>query len=126
MHRLKTGALIQASVRWRRLCASGSAGRGRRALDGYAQDIGLAFQIQDDILDVEGNTLVLGKTVGADAALAKPTYTSLLGLEGAKERAGTLKTPGLRASGNPRGRAHGYWPGWPRYVVIVEFSHPSR
>jgi farnesyl diphosphate synthase len=91
MHRLKTGALIRASVMMAAVCARDLPAAARRALDDYAQDIGLAFQIQDDILDVEGNTLVLGKTVGADAARAKPTYTSILGLEAAKERAGNLK-----------------------------------
>ena len=61
------------------------------ALDGYSQDIGLAFQIQDDILDVEGSTEDLGKTIGADAARAKPTYPSILGLEAAKIRARELR-----------------------------------
>jgi geranylgeranyl diphosphate synthase, type II len=60
-------------------------------LDGYAQDIGLAFQIQDDILDVEGNTEEIGKTSGADAARDKPTYPSVLGLEAAKTHARELK-----------------------------------
>jgi farnesyl diphosphate synthase/geranylgeranyl diphosphate synthase type II len=60
-------------------------------LDGYSQDIGLAFQIQDDILDVEGSTEDLGKTAGADAARAKPTYPSVLGLDGAKTRARELQ-----------------------------------
>jgi geranylgeranyl pyrophosphate synthase len=61
------------------------------ALDGYSQDIGLAFQIQDDILDVEGNTEDLGKTIGADAARDKPTYPSVMGLGAAKVRAQELK-----------------------------------
>jgi len=61
------------------------------ALDGYAQDIGLAFQIQDDILDVEGNIEDLGKAIGADAARDKPTYPSVLGLEAAKTRARDLQ-----------------------------------
>ncbi|MFI4983101.1 MAG: polyprenyl synthetase family protein [Nevskiales bacterium] len=91
MHQLKTGALIRSSVMMAAVCAKGLTAAARQALDGYAQNIGLAFQIQDDILDVEGNTQVLGKTVGADAARAKPTYTSILGLEAAKERAQSLK-----------------------------------
>ena len=62
------------------------------ALDGYSQDIGLAFQIQDDILDVEGKTEEIGKTSGADAARAKPTYPSVLGLEAAKIRARELQS----------------------------------
>jgi geranylgeranyl diphosphate synthase, type II len=60
-------------------------------LDGYSQDIGLAFQIQDDILDVEGKTEEIGKTSGADAARAKPTYPSVMGLQAAKMRARELK-----------------------------------
>jgi farnesyl diphosphate synthase len=84
MHRLKTGALIRASVLMAAACAPDLTPADWEAFDGYAQDIGLAFQIQDDILDVEGNTQDLGKTTGADAARAKPTYPSVLGLEKAK------------------------------------------
>jgi farnesyl diphosphate synthase len=90
MHRLKTGALIRASVLLGATCASQLSAPEWAALDGYAQDIGLAFQIRDDILDVEGNTADLGKTIGADAARAKPTYPSVLGLEAAKARAREL------------------------------------
>jgi farnesyl diphosphate synthase len=91
MHRLKTGALIRASVMMAAVCAKNLPANAREALDGYAQDIGLAFQIQDDILDVEGTTQNLGKTVGADAARAKPTYPSIVGLDAAKERAQLFK-----------------------------------
>jgi geranylgeranyl pyrophosphate synthase len=91
MHRLKTGALIRASVLLAAACAPDLSALEWDALDGYAQDIGLAFQIQDDILDVEGSTKDLGKTIGADAARAKPTYPSILGLERAKARAQDLK-----------------------------------
>ncbi len=91
MHRLKTGALIRASVLLAASCAPDLTPAQWEALDGYAQDIGLAFQIQDDILDVEGNTEDLGKTIGADAARAKPTYPSVLGLETAKIRARELQ-----------------------------------
>jgi farnesyl diphosphate synthase len=90
MHRLKTGALIRASVLMAAACSPSISEEQWSALDGYAQDIGLAFQIQDDILDVEGNFEVLGKTTGADAARAKPTYPSILGLEAAKTRAHDL------------------------------------
>ena len=62
-------------------------GEVRESLDHYAKCIGLAFQIQDDILDVEGDTQTLGKTRGADSARNKPTYPSLLGLDAARERA---------------------------------------
>ena len=91
MHRLKTGALIRASVLLAAACAPDLTAIEWDALDGYSQDIGLAFQIQDDILDVEGSTEDLGKTVGADAARDKPTYPSVLGLEIAKTRARELQ-----------------------------------
>jgi len=91
MHRLKTGALIRASVLMAAACAPHLSEAAWEALDGYSQDIGLAFQIQDDILDVEGKTEEIGKTSGADAARAKPTYPSVLGLETAKVRARELK-----------------------------------
>jgi geranylgeranyl pyrophosphate synthase len=91
MHRLKTGALIRASVLMAAACSPGLTRAKWEALDGYAQDIGLAFQIQDDILDVEGATEEIGKTRGADAARAKPTYPSVLGLESAKTRARELQ-----------------------------------
>jgi len=91
MHRLKTGALIRASVLLAAACAPSLNAAEWDALDGYSQDIGLAFQIQDDILDVEGNTEDLGKTIGADAARAKPTYPSVLGLSAAKTRARELQ-----------------------------------
>ena len=87
MHRRKTGALIQASVELGALAAGVSAGPTARALAEFGAEIGLAFQIQDDILDVTGETDVLGKLRGADAALGKPTYPSVLGLETARARA---------------------------------------
>jgi geranylgeranyl pyrophosphate synthase len=92
MHRLKTGALIRASVLMPAACSQELSAANWDALDGYAQDIGLAFQIQDDILDVEGNTEEIGKTSGADAARDKPTYPSVMGLEAAKSRARELKS----------------------------------
>ncbi len=91
MHRLKTGALIRASVLMAAACAANLSAADWNALDGYSQDIGLAFQIQDDILDVEGKTEEMGKTRGADAARAKPTYPSVMGLEAAKLRARELQ-----------------------------------
>ena len=95
MHRLKTGALIRASVLMAAACAPALTPRLWEQLAGYAADIGLAFQIQDDILDVEGAVEDLGKQTGADAARAKPTYTSLLGLQPAKDRAQSLKKSAL-------------------------------
>ena len=87
MHRRKTGALIQVSVLLGAIAAGITTGTEFAALTEFGAEIGLAFQIQDDILDVEGNTATLGKLAGADAALAKPTYPSTLGLAVAREQA---------------------------------------
>jgi geranylgeranyl pyrophosphate synthase len=72
-------------------CAGALDPDTERSLDAYATDIGLAFQVRDDILDVEASTHDLGKTAGADAARSKPTYPSILGLKAAKARAEELK-----------------------------------
>ena len=83
VHRGKTGALIEACC----LLGGMAAGAGPdtlEALSGYGREIGLAFQIADDVLDATGTTAQLGKTAGRDAALAKSTYVSLLGIEGAR------------------------------------------
>jgi len=97
MHRHKTGALIEASVRLGGL-ASGRAEQPQLdALQAYAQAVGLAFQVQDDILDVESDTATLGKRQGADIARDKPTYPSLLGLEAAKAYAIELRDQALVA-----------------------------
>jgi len=90
MHIHKTGALIRASVLLGALCADALDETRLAHLDHYAKCIGLAFQIQDDILDVIGDTATLGKTAGADTARAKPTYPALLGLDGARQRAAEL------------------------------------
>jgi farnesyl diphosphate synthase len=79
VHRMKTGALIRASVRLGAL-AAGAAAPVQTALDGYADALGLAFQIRDDILDVEGSAEALGKTAGKDARAGKATYPGLLGM----------------------------------------------
>ncbi|WP_339547174.1 (2E,6E)-farnesyl diphosphate synthase [Pseudomonas sp. RA_35y_Pfl2_P32] len=97
MHRHKTGALIEASVRLGAL-ASGRAEKSElKSLQTYAQAIGLAFQVQDDILDVESDTQTLGKRQGADIARDKPTYPALLGLEAAKAYALELRDLALHA-----------------------------
>jgi len=83
MHARKTGALIRASVLAGAIMGGADAGVLER-LDAYARDIGLAFQIVDDILDVEGASADLGKTAGKDAAAGKPTYVSLYGLARSK------------------------------------------
>ncbi|HEX5162902.1 MAG TPA: farnesyl diphosphate synthase [Steroidobacteraceae bacterium] len=87
MHRQKTGALIQASVELGAVSAGLADAAERAALAQFGAEIGLAFQIQDDILDVEGNTDTLGKRAGADAERVKPTYPSVLGLEAARVQA---------------------------------------
>jgi len=87
MHRCKTGALIQASVELGAIAAGLAPGPAYPALQAFGAEIGLAFQIHDDILDVTGETSVIGKTKGADAALGKPTYPSVFGLEEARHLA---------------------------------------
>ena len=97
MHRHKTGALIEASVKLGAL-ASGRAEKDQlKSLQAYAQAIGLAFQVQDDILDVESDTATLGKRQGADIARDKPTYPALLGLEEARQYALQLRDQALTA-----------------------------
>jgi len=83
MHRRKTGALIQASVLLGAIAAGVAAGVAYQALAAYGAELGLAFQIQDDVLDVAGETAALGKTAGSDAARGKPTYPSLFGVDAA-------------------------------------------
>jgi farnesyl diphosphate synthase len=90
MHIHKTGALIRASVLMGALSQPAVDSAILECLDRYAKCIGLAFQIQDDILDVMGDAATLGKTTGADRVLNKPTYPALLGLEGAREHARML------------------------------------
>jgi len=90
LHIHKTGALIRACVRLATLLHPGIEQEKVLALDRYAKCVGLAFQIRDDILDVEGETETLGKTQGKDNANDKPTYASLLGLNGAREKAQDL------------------------------------
>jgi geranylgeranyl pyrophosphate synthase len=85
MHRRKTGALIQASVELGAIAAGLSPGPAYPALQTFGAEVGLAFQIQDDILDVTGETSVIGKRKGADAALGKPTYPSVFGLSAARD-----------------------------------------
>jgi farnesyl diphosphate synthase len=92
MHRMKTGALIRASVQLGARCGERGSLAERSALDAYAEAIGLAFQIVDDLLDVAGAPALIGKTAGKDAANAKPTFVSLLGLAGAKSRAEGLRS----------------------------------
>lgn len=96
LHQLKTGALIRASVSMGALF-SGASKKQLKRLDEYACAIGLAFQVQDDILDVASDTATLGKQQGADLALNKPTYPKLLGLDGARQKARQLHQQALDA-----------------------------
>lgn len=87
LNRRKTGCLIRASVLMAADACPGTEIEQREALDTFASHMGLAFQIRDDLLDIEGDQTVTGKTGGADAELGKSTWPSLLGVTGAKERA---------------------------------------
>ncbi|MEZ5629408.1 MAG: polyprenyl synthetase family protein [Burkholderiaceae bacterium] len=91
MHQRKTGALLQASVELGAACApSPLQGASAEALRRYGAAVGLAFQVVDDILDVTADSTQLGKTAGKDAASDKPTYVSLMGLDGARAHADVL------------------------------------
>ena len=117
MHRLKTGALIAVSVQLGALIAGADA-RTQHQLTQYARAIGLAFQVRDDILDVTADSHTLGKTQGKDAVDGKPTYVSLLGLEGAQALAGQLLDEAQSAlHGLPKSDLLG---GLARYVVMRE------
>jgi geranylgeranyl pyrophosphate synthase len=116
MHRRKTGALIQGSVLLGALAASVTGGPELAALARFGAEIGLAFQIQDDILDVEGDPAVLGKSTGADAAHAKPTYPSTAGLTASRARARELRDAAIAALA-PLGRRSGALADLAHYVV---------
>lgn len=113
MHRQKTGALIQASVLLGAISAGLQSAPERAALSEFGAEIGLAFQIQDDILDVEGTTTTLGKRAGADADRVKPTYPSVLGLDRARAQAIARRDRALAALA-PLG---------PRFESLSEFAH---
>jgi farnesyl diphosphate synthase len=99
MHRMKTGALLKASVLMGALSGHASllTESTREALARYGDAIGLAFQVVDDILDVEASSAELGKTAGKDAAQGKPTYVSVLGMEAAKAWSLRLRAQALEA-----------------------------
>jgi farnesyl diphosphate synthase/geranylgeranyl diphosphate synthase type II len=116
MHRQKTGALIRASVLLGAIVGGGSARVSDAefaALAEFGAEIGLAFQIQDDILDVEGTTAKLGKRAGADAGLIKPTYPSVLGLDYARAQALERRNRAVEALA----------PWEARYESLREFAH---
>lgn len=91
MHRLKTGALLRASIFLGALCGKPLTADEEAALETYSNAIGLAFQVVDDILDATADSTVLGKTAGKDAADNKPTYVSILGLEPSRQLAENLR-----------------------------------
>lgn len=96
MHGRKTGALLQNSVLMGAACGQPSPSTWQ-ALSDFGAALGVAFQVVDDILDVTQDSGVLGKTAGKDADQNKPTYVSLLGLDGARDRAATLHARALSA-----------------------------
>ncbi|HWV63150.1 MAG TPA: farnesyl diphosphate synthase [Oxalicibacterium sp.] len=97
MHRLKTGALLRASVLLGALAGKELSDAETQALDAYARAIGLAFQVVDDVLDATADSATLGKTAGKDAADNKPTYVSILGLEASRALAEKLRADAHRA-----------------------------
>ncbi|MGR5060255.1 (2E,6E)-farnesyl diphosphate synthase [Vibrio rotiferianus] len=97
IHRNKTGALISCAVKLGALAAGEKGLEVLPHLERYSQAVGLAFQVQDDILDIISDTETLGKPQGSDQELNKSTYPSLLGLEGAMEKAHTLLQEALQA-----------------------------
>ncbi|HEY1076172.1 MAG TPA: farnesyl diphosphate synthase [Fontimonas sp.] len=97
LHIHKTGALIRACLRLACAAAPQLDAERAEALDRYGKTIGLAFQIQDDVLDVESNSATLGKTAGKDSASGKSTYPAILGLSAARERADDLFAQARRA-----------------------------
>jgi geranylgeranyl diphosphate synthase, type II len=106
MHRRKTGALIRASVLLGAISAGICAGAEYDALGEYGAELGLAFQIQDDVLDVSGDTATLGKTAGADAARGKPTYPSVHGLAASAHLARTHRDAAVAAAQRLGSRAN--------------------
>ncbi|NDV92140.1 geranyl transferase [Alteromonas sp. 345S023] len=97
LHTLKTGALLKACVEMTCIAAESLDEGAQEKLLAYAEQIGLAFQVQDDILDVEGSSEQLGKPAGSDIALGKNTFPAKLGLEGAKKERAALHNNALQA-----------------------------
>ena len=97
LHSLKTGALLEASVLMAAECAQHISEQDKQALKDYAQLIGLAYQVRDDIIDITSTQEQLGKPSGSDLAANKSTYPALLGLEGAQQKADNLFQQALQA-----------------------------
>lgn len=115
IHQRKTGALFRAAVRMGAL-AGGASERQLQALTSYAEKLGLAFQIVDDLLDVEGDPALTGKDVGSDTRKQKATYPSLIGLEPARQLAAETLEQAERAL-DPLGDAGQVLKGIARYLV---------
>ena len=115
MHARKTGALIRAAVRPARSWPA-PASRCSRAVERFARELGLAFQIVDDILDVEGASADLGKTAGKDAAAGKPTYPALYGLDDSRRLAADVRRRGRSPRSQDAGLG-GQLPAIARWVV---------
>ncbi|HET7370684.1 MAG TPA: farnesyl diphosphate synthase [Gammaproteobacteria bacterium] len=107
LHHHKTGCLIRAAILMACDAAPSCDAATRDRLGRFATNIGLAFQIRDDVLDVEGDTAVIGKTQGADAAHDKSTYPALMGLDAAKQHADELYAEALAALEPFRDRGEG-------------------
>ena len=119
MHVHKTGALIRASVRLGALAAGCREAATLASLETYGHSIGLAFQIRDDLLDVEAETSRLGKTAGKDAAANKPTYPAILGVDASRAELAALTSRALEAIG-PLGAAAGPLRDLARFVAERE------
>ena len=104
MHRRKTGALLTAAVRLGALAGGALSDEEERSLARYCDAVGLAFQVVDDILDVEADSVTLGKTAGKDREQGKPTYVSVMGLEPSRSLAARLLAD-ARAALDPFGAA---------------------
>lgn len=116
MHRLKTGALLACAAELGGHAADGLTPAQAAHLRTFGDHLGLAFQIVDDLLDVEGDVQRLGKATGADAARDKPTYPAAVGLEAARARARELTAAALDAL-QPFGTAAGELAGLARFVI---------
>ena len=104
MHACKTGALIRASVQLGAMIAGADAST-LQSLNSYADAVGLAFQVRDDVLDVEGESAVIGKTAGKDAAADKPTFPLIIGLDASRARLAELTDAALASIASLDGRA---------------------
>ncbi|MCP3689688.1 MAG: (2E,6E)-farnesyl diphosphate synthase [Gammaproteobacteria bacterium] len=97
MHIHKTGALIRTCIQFAVLSSDNLADEKSQALDSYARAIGLSFQVQDDILDVTGDTATLGKPQGSDMQRNKPTFPSIIGLQASRDKTADLHQKALQS-----------------------------